>query len=85
MSQYRSITHCTLNEYGDEEIELVYNNGFIRDLFKLDEKKETWICSEGIWYNKDTKQGASADKFYELQNAKNWVRVRNLYDDLMSK
>jgi len=45
---------CTSNEKGEHEVELVYSNGLIRRLLGLPEKKETYVGSGTVWYEKGT-------------------------------
>jgi len=56
---------CTSNEKGEHEVELVYSNGLIRRLLGLPEKKETYVGSGTVWYEKGT--GIRAGTFKEVE------------------
>lgn len=49
ISNYTTISN---NENNQEQIEVVYENGFIRNLLGKDEKKEVYIKVDGDWADK---------------------------------
>lgn len=74
MSKYKTITHVSKNEHGDEEIELVYRNGWFRTLFNLPEKRETYVANCYTWRDKTTLKRADAFKQVEISDAIQYLK-----------
>lgn len=52
MRELYSSKTCTSNEDGEEEVEFVYCNGFLRSLFNLDKVVKTYVKRGDVWYDK---------------------------------
>ena len=53
-----SITHCTSNENGIPQIEIEYQNGFIRDLLRKPNRVEHYLFIDNKWLNAKTRKEA---------------------------
>ena len=80
MREYSSTTTCTSNEKGDHEVEIVYQNGLIRSLLKLPERKEVYVGRGGtVWYEKGTGKRAGVIKEREIADVVEYHRQKRLY------
>mgnify|MGYP005839465231 CR=1 FL=1 len=75
---YFSVTHISSNEAGEEQVEIVYNNGFIRDLFKKPLRKEIYVGSGTVWYDKKLCRRARTSKECEVINIVKWCQYNKL-------
>ena len=59
---YKTLTYITSNENGEHEVEIVYERSLWRWLFRMAERKETFVANNprGTWYCKWT--GLQADR-----------------------
>ena len=72
---YRSVLYCTSNEYFQEQIEIEKSGGWLQRLRNMIKQrkwnvdnysKETWVCNNGAWTNKITREYPNFDKMLEL-------------------
>ena len=77
---YRTLTHITRNEAGEQEVEIVYRRGFWRWLFLLPERTETYVGSGcTVWYRKGTGKRAGTLKEIEICNIVERLRQMKVY------
>lgn len=68
--QYSSLKHITCNEGGDQEVEIVYAQGFWRTLLRLPERIEVYVAKRAdnsAWHEKGSGLRAGAEKEREIR------------------
>ncbi len=79
MKDYYSTMTTTCNENGDEEVELVYNRGFFRWLFRMERRKENYVGSGTVWYSKGEGRRAGTLKECEIRDVIEMHRQERAY------
>ena len=85
--EYYSYSHVSENEIGLEEVEIIYANGFFRNLFNLPQITETYVGSGTVWYDKSTGNRAGAFKESEILRIKMKIKLniqpnKELYNEV---
>lgn len=72
---YKTLMHATFNESGKQEVEIVYENGFFRWLFRMPDKVEIYVGGGVTWYRKDTHEKADRLKVSEILDIVTRIRL----------
>jgi hypothetical protein len=76
---YASITHCTSNEQGFEEVEVEYNRTFWQWLFKKPGTKKTWFRLGSRWFLSGKSVPVGVDELIEINDVKTLIQTNSLW------
>ena len=77
--RYESTLYTTTNEAGEQQVEIVYKETFLQWLFCLPTKKQVFVGSGTVWYEKGSGKRAGTRKEYKIVNIVEFHRQQKKY------
>lgn len=77
---HSGLMHCTSNESGEHEVEITYERGFWRWVFRMPERKDVFV-GDGLltWRYKDSGVKVGRWKSMEIYNVVDHLRAESYW------